>query len=153
MAQGVKLAERVRQKIARLARKGKTGNQIAKDLGIARSTVQEHLKRLREDAVASYGQGHAARSEADPGPTPPASEASPVALVIDPDFEGLMPALTGEARAQLEASLREEGCRDPLVVWPQPAGAPILLDGHNRYEICQQYGLAFRRRSPGSQHP
>jgi hypothetical protein len=63
--------------------------------------------------------------------------------VIDPEFHGLIPALTGEARAQLERSLREEGCRDPLVIWPQPAGAPILLDGHNRHEICQQYGLAF----------
>ncbi len=146
MAQGVKLAERVYQHIARLARAGKTGNQIAKDLGIARSTVQEHLKRLREDAEPSHGQGHAARPEADPFPAPLASvssESSPVALVIDREFQGLMPASTGEARAQLEASPREEGCRDPLVIWPQPAGAPILLDGHHRYEICQQYGLAF----------
>jgi DNA invertase Pin-like site-specific DNA recombinase len=144
MAQGVKVDETVHHNIARLAQQGKSGNQIAKDLGIARSTVQEHLKRLRAGAGVSHGQDHVVPADTEPIPTLPASEASPVALMIDPEFHGLIPALTGEARAQLEANLRAEGCRDPLVVWPQDDDAPILLDGHNRYEICQQYGLPFR---------
>jgi biotin operon repressor len=143
MAQGVKVDENVHQHIARLAQEGKSGNQIAKDLGIARSTVQEHLKRLQVDPGVSHGQGHTVPADAEPIPALPASEASPVALIIDPEFHGLIPALTGEARAQLEDNLRTEGCRDPLVVWPQDDGPPILLDGHNRYEICQQYGLPF----------
>jgi biotin operon repressor/ParB-like chromosome segregation protein Spo0J len=143
MAQGVKVDEKVHHHIVRLAQQGKTGNQIAKALGIARSTVQEHLKRLREDVGANHGQGHVVPADADHVHAPPGSEPLPVALVIDPEFHGLIPALTGEERAQLARSLREEGCRDPLVVWPQPEGVPILLDGHNRHEICQQYGLAF----------
>jgi hypothetical protein len=40
-----------------------------------------------------------------------------IKLTIDPEFQGLIPALTTEERAQLEASLLAEGCRDPLVVW------------------------------------
>jgi biotin operon repressor len=143
MAQGVKLAKRVQQHIARLSQKGKTGNQIAKDLGIARSTVQEHLKRLREGSGANDGQGYAVPADAHPVPAPPASASSPVALVIDPEFHGLIPALTPEERAQLEDNLRGEGCNDALAVWRQDDGPSILLDGHNRFEICQTYGLPF----------
>jgi ParB-like chromosome segregation protein Spo0J len=131
MAQGVKVDEVVFQNIARLAQEGKTGNQIAKALGIARSTVQQCLKRLGEDAGANHGQGRAIPAHAEPMPAPAGSESLPVALVIDPEFRSVIPTLTGEERAQLARSLREEGCRDPLVVWPQPVGAPILVDGHN----------------------
>lgn len=59
-------------------------------------------------------------------------------LVIDPKFHALIPPLTAEERAALEASLLAEGCRDALVVWNG-----IILDGHNRYEICQAHGLPF----------
>jgi len=43
---------------------------------------------------------------------------------------------------QLRANLKADGCREPLVIWPTSAG-PILLDGHNRYEICQQQNIHF----------
>jgi hypothetical protein len=43
-------------------------------------------------------------------------------------------------RAELERRLLAEGCRDPLTVWQQTR---ILLDGHNRYELCLQHGLPF----------
>lgn len=59
-------------------------------------------------------------------------------LVIDPKFHALIPPLTAEERAALEASLLAEGCRDALVVWNG-----IILDGHNRYEICRAHGLPF----------
>lgn len=32
-----------------------------------------------------------------------------------------------------------EGCRDALVLWGE-----VLVDGHNRYGICQKHGLSFR---------
>jgi ParB-like chromosome segregation protein Spo0J len=63
--------------------------------------------------------------------------------VIDDEFRGLIPPLRPEARGLLEESLLAEGCRDPLVVWPQPDGPSIILDGHTRYEICQQHDLSF----------
>lgn len=60
-------------------------------------------------------------------------------LTIDPEFRALIPPLTSEERAQLEANLIADGCRDPLVTWH---GA--ILDGHNRHDICQARGIAFR---------
>ena len=32
-----------------------------------------------------------------------------------------------------------DGCREPLVLWES-----ILLDGHNRHEICERLGLVYR---------
>jgi ParB-like chromosome segregation protein Spo0J len=46
--------------------------------------------------------------------------------------------------AGLEEDLvRHNGCRDALVVWRQEGGHAVLLDGHNRYEICQRRNLPF----------
>lgn len=39
-------------------------------------------------------------------------------IQIDPEFQNLIPPLAPEEYAQLEANIRAEGCRDPLVVWP-----------------------------------
>jgi hypothetical protein len=54
-------------------------------------------------------------------------------LQIDTEFQNLIPPLSSEEKLQLEANLKEFGCLDPLIVWQ---GEDILLDGHNRYEIC-----------------
>ena len=62
-------------------------------------------------------------------------------LKIEPEFQSLVPALSPDERAALEDSLKAEGCRDALVVW---AGQGVLLDGHNRYAICQEHGIDFR---------
>jgi hypothetical protein len=65
-------------------------------------------------------------------------------LIIDSDFKVLIPGLSPAEREGLEQDLLRDGCRDPLVVWEQREGAdPILLDGHNRYEICRRYDLPF----------
>jgi len=58
-----------------------------------------------------------------------------------PELQELLVPLAPEERAALEASLRSEGCRDALVVW---SGKGILLDGHNRLEICQQHDIPFQ---------
>ena len=66
---------------------------------------------------------------------------NPNDIVIDPEIRELIPSLREEERTLLEDSLRTEGCRDPLVVW---ADHGILLDGHNRWEICERLGIEFR---------
>jgi hypothetical protein len=58
-----------------------------------------------------------------------------------PEFSALIPPLTNEERTGLESSIVAEGCRDVIVVW---AGKNLLLDGHNRYEICQRLGHPFK---------
>jgi phage N-6-adenine-methyltransferase len=59
-------------------------------------------------------------------------------LTVDPEFHALIPPLSADERTALEASLLAEGCRDALVVWNG-----VILDGHNRYEICQAHSIPF----------
>jgi len=63
-------------------------------------------------------------------------------IVIDPQFKESLRPLTEEECTALEASIRAEGCRDALVVWPCE-GKLILLDGHNRKEICEWLGSDY----------
>ena len=64
----------------------------------------------------------------------------PEVIVIDAEFKSLIPPLSSEERSQLEENLLKEGCRDPLVVWRENN---ILLDGHNRFEICTHHNIHF----------
>lgn len=59
-------------------------------------------------------------------------------LRINPDFKSLIPKLTDSEYMNLFESLAEEGCRDALVVW-----GDVIIDGHNRYEICRELGIDF----------
>ena len=64
-------------------------------------------------------------------------------ITIDHIFAGYIPDLSDEELSQLEANLVENGgARDPLVVW-RNGGKDILLDGHNRYEICTRLALRY----------
>lgn len=60
-------------------------------------------------------------------------------LSIDKEFRDLISPLTEVEFTQLKENILAEGCRDPLVVWNR-----IILDGHNRYAICQSYGVPFK---------
>ena len=60
-------------------------------------------------------------------------------ITIDKEFKDLIPPLQKEERDQLEANIKAEGCRDPLTVW-----GDILIDGHNRHEICTRLGVPFK---------
>lgn len=64
-------------------------------------------------------------------------------ILIDSEFQALIPPLSAEERAQLEANLLADGCRDPLVVWETSDGQNILIDGHNRHEICTRLGSSY----------
>lgn len=68
-------------------------------------------------------------------------------ILIDPEFQSLIPPLSAEERNQLEANIAADGCRDPLVVWHISDSAwdnvYTLIDGHNRYEICTRLGIDF----------
>ncbi|MCL2814324.1 MAG: hypothetical protein FWD23_06970 [Oscillospiraceae bacterium] len=59
-------------------------------------------------------------------------------IIIDEQFKALLPALDAQTYALLEESLLENGCLHPLVLWNN-----ILIDGHNRYEICQKHEIEF----------
>jgi len=59
-------------------------------------------------------------------------------ITIKPELKALIPPLAEEERKQLETNIKADGCREPLVVWND-----ILIDGHNRYEICTRNDIAF----------
>ena len=59
-------------------------------------------------------------------------------LVVRDDLKAYIDPLTPEEHEALERSLLIEGCRDALVLW-----GDLLVDGHNRYAICQKHGLPF----------
>ena len=61
--------------------------------------------------------------------------------IIDPRFRALIPPLQATELELLESSLAAEGCRDPLIVW---AERDTLVDGHNRYEICQRLQIPYQ---------
>jgi len=42
----------------------------------------------------------------------------------------------------LEDSIKEEGCREPIIVWKD-----IIIDGHNRYDICKKLYIPFNTLS------
>lgn len=60
-------------------------------------------------------------------------------IVVNPDLKAYIDPLTPDEYAALERSLLREGCRDALVLW-----GDLLIDGHNRYEICQKHQLPFQ---------
>ncbi len=61
-------------------------------------------------------------------------------LQINNKFKSIIPPLLEEEYKLLESSIIEEGCRDSLIVWKQNN---TLIDGHNRYEICQKHNINF----------
>jgi hypothetical protein len=58
---------------------------------------------------------------------------------IDREFRALIPPLTPGERSQLEENIIAAGrATDPLALW-----GDVLLDGHNRLDICTKRGLPF----------
>jgi hypothetical protein len=60
---------------------------------------------------------------------------------IDTEFQSLVHPLTHEEKAGLEQQLLTDGCLDPLRVWQEEN---ILLDGHNRFDLCTLHNIPFK---------
>ncbi|MGS5089996.1 plasmid replication/partition related protein [Hydrogenophaga sp. A37] len=60
-------------------------------------------------------------------------------ITVNADLKAYIDPLTPDEHDALERSLLAEGCRDALVLW-----GDVLVDGHNRYGICQKHGLPFQ---------
>jgi len=59
-------------------------------------------------------------------------------IKIDEEFRNIIPALTDAEYEQLEQNIIAEGCRDRIITWNG-----ILIDGHNRFSICEKHGVAY----------
>ena len=60
-------------------------------------------------------------------------------IVVNEELKAYIEPLTPQEHESLERSILAEGCRDALVLW-----GDVLVDGHNRYGICQKHGLPFK---------
>ena len=61
-----------------------------------------------------------------------------IELKIDEGFKNLIRPLYKQEYLQLEANLLADGCRNPITVWNG-----VIIDGHNRYEICRKHNIPF----------
>ena len=58
---------------------------------------------------------------------------------VDPEFKNLIPPLSADEREQLEQNILSVGkCKDAIILWEG-----IIVDGHNRFEICMKHGIEF----------
>lgn len=62
----------------------------------------------------------------------------PITLKIDNTFKTLIRPLRKQEYRQLESNILEDGCREAIITWKG-----IIVDGHNRYEICHKHQIPF----------
>ena len=62
-------------------------------------------------------------------------------LEIDQEFKTLIRPLRKDEYLQLEVNLTIDGCREPIITWKN-----IIIDGHNRYEICNRLHIPYAVR-------
>lgn len=62
-------------------------------------------------------------------------------IQIHPQLRDYIDPLSHHEYLALERSLLKEGCRDALILW-----GDTLIDGHNRYAICQKHGIPFQTK-------
>ncbi|MBB6003757.1 hypothetical protein [Arcicella rosea] len=75
-------------------------------------------------------------------------------IVILDQLRDLIPPLTGDELHQLELNILKHGVKDPLSIWETTAAIAqiddsntpvyVLIDGHNRYDICKKNRLDYR---------
>ena len=59
-------------------------------------------------------------------------------LKIELQFKNLIRPLQRKEYLQLEQNILADGCRDPIIIWNG-----VIVDGHNRYEICMRHQIPF----------
>jgi hypothetical protein len=65
-------------------------------------------------------------------------------IQILPELKDLIPALKEDEWNQLEKNILQEGCKSALILWHNKENDQyILIDGHNRYAICQKHSIKF----------
>lgn len=64
------------------------------------------------------------------------TERTPTVL---PEMAELLPPLSGEQLAALEADILKNGCYSPIIVNEDM----VIVDGHNRQKLCEQHGVHY----------
>lgn len=64
-------------------------------------------------------------------------------ITIQDKFRDLLRPLDAEEFAQLEQGILRDGCQDPLRYYVNADDQIVLLDGHNRLNICKKHQVPF----------
>ena len=62
-------------------------------------------------------------------------------LKIDPRLRDVLPPLSEEKKRDLEEDILEKGVLSPIIHWNG-----IIVDGHNRFEICERRGIPYETK-------
>lgn len=77
-------------------------------------------------------------------------------IQILPELKALIPPLSNEEFTQLAENIKKDGCREAILIWETKkikvesntvtpdATVYILIDGHNRFEICTKFSLDYK---------
>lgn len=57
-------------------------------------------------------------------------------LQIDEEFKNIIPPQSDDEHKRLEREILKDGVKEPIEVWNG-----VIVDGHNRYSICQKHAL------------
>lgn len=66
-------------------------------------------------------------------------------LKVNPELQAVIAPLTTDEYAQLRDNIRRDGLLEPITLWAEGSGT--IIDGHNRYAICQELGIGFRTKT------
>jgi len=67
-------------------------------------------------------------------------------IKVKSELQNFITPLSEDSREQLEENIKLNGCLDPLTLWEKKGGDLVLVDGHNRYQICSQHDIPFKVR-------
>ena len=63
-------------------------------------------------------------------------------LSVYEPFKNLIPPLQQTEYQFLERNILRDGCTTPIDYWKRN-GENVIVDGHNRHEICKKHGISF----------
>ena len=76
----------------------------------------------------------------DTSPDSQTEQTETIDFQLDEEFKHLLPPLPQDSIEKLKASIKKDGCRDPLVVWKEEK---LLIDGYHRYDICEDNDISY----------
>ena len=67
-------------------------------------------------------------------------------IQVRSELQNFITPLSEDSREQLEENIKLNGCLDPLTLWERKGEELVLVDGHNRYQICSKHDIPFKVR-------
>jgi hypothetical protein len=68
-----------------------------------------------------------------------------MSLYINEELKSLVAPLSADEYSLLRENIRRDGLLEPLTLWAERSGT--IVDGHNRYAICQELGIGFKTKA------